>query len=113
MFSLKNAKTGRPVSPTEAVLAPVNGILTDPMSGANGVKVTKALPSFDELPKFHELTGCAWKVWGTDDELGTVNMLTEDVVQRAAREEIRCVAGDDVCVNCLFAQCQDCCHLYG
>lgn len=44
------------------------------------------LPSFDELPSFHEYTGCAWKVWGEGDELGTVNLLTEKVVAEAAKE---------------------------
>ncbi|KAI0339748.1 hypothetical protein BDW22DRAFT_1431625 [Trametopsis cervina] len=46
----------------------------------------KALPTFDELPNFHEYTGCAWSVWGDDDELGTVNLLTKKVVAEAARE---------------------------
>ena len=49
----------------------------------------KALPAFDELPNFNEFKGCAWDVWGRDDQLGTINLLTPDVVQRAAREEIR------------------------
>ncbi|KAI0344951.1 hypothetical protein BDW22DRAFT_1426672 [Trametopsis cervina] len=44
------------------------------------------LPAFDELPNFHEYTGCAWSVWGKDDELGTVNLLTEEVVAEAAKE---------------------------
>lgn len=44
------------------------------------------LPSFDELPNFHEFTGCAWGVWGEGDQLGTVNLLTEDVVKEAAKE---------------------------
>ncbi|KAG6814739.1 hypothetical protein H0H93_012425 [Arthromyces matolae] len=46
------------------------------------------LPTYDELPKFKDFAGCAWAVWGDDDELGTVNLLTPDVVQRAAKEEI-------------------------
>lgn len=50
----------------------------------------KPLPSFDELPNFHQYTGCAWGVWGEGDELGTVNLLTEKVVAEAAKE-IRCV----------------------
>ena len=50
----------------------------------------RKLPSFDELPKFHEMTGCAWDVWGKGDQLGTVNLLTEAVVKRAAQEEIQC-----------------------
>lgn len=44
------------------------------------------LPTFDELPAFQEFPGCAWGVWGEGDELGTVNLLTEDVVQAAAKE---------------------------
>ena len=49
----------------------------------------KKLPSFDELPRFHEFTGCAWDVWGKGDQLGTVNLLTDAIVKRAAQEEIR------------------------
>ena len=47
------------------------------------------LPSFKELPYFHELPGCAWELWGKDDQLGTVNLLTNEVVRRAASEEIK------------------------
>ncbi|KAF8891123.1 hypothetical protein CPB84DRAFT_1385113 [Gymnopilus junonius] len=47
------------------------------------------LPSYDELPPFKNYPGCAWGVWGQDDQLGTVNLLTEAVVQRAASDEIR------------------------
>ncbi|KAG6902648.1 hypothetical protein C0995_013773 [Termitomyces sp. Mi166 len=47
------------------------------------------LPSFDELPEFGGQPGCAWSVWSDKDELGTVNFLTEEVVKRAAQEEIR------------------------
>lgn len=48
-----------------------------------------SLPEFDDLPKFHDFTGCAWSVWGSDDQLGTVNLLTEEVVKQAAKEEIQ------------------------
>ncbi|KAK1230077.1 hypothetical protein PQX77_006851 [Marasmius sp. AFHP31] len=51
-------------------------------------KTWNNLPTFDELPKFKEFDGCAWEVWGKDDQLGTINLLTEDVVKRAASEEI-------------------------
>ena len=44
------------------------------------------LPSFDELPPFKNYPGCAWDVWGKGDELGTVNLLTDDVVTEAAKE---------------------------
>ncbi|KAK7679602.1 hypothetical protein QCA50_017313 [Cerrena zonata] len=46
----------------------------------------RKLPTFDELPHFHNYSGCAWDVWGKDDELGTINLLTEDVVKNAAGE---------------------------
>lgn len=57
------------------------------------VKVAKAekpLPTFDELPMFKNMPGCAWSVWGEKDQLGTVNILTEEVVARAAKEEMKC-----------------------
>ena len=53
------------------------------------------LPTFDELPNFHQYTGCAWDVWGAGDELGTINLLTEKVVAEAAKEiksALPCVA---------------------
>ena len=48
--------------------------------------MAKQLPTFDELPAFEEFKGCAWGVWGKDDQLGTVNLLTEEVVLEAAKE---------------------------
>jgi hypothetical protein len=53
--------------------------------------IDMTLPAFKALPHYKNYTGCAWGVWPADDELGTVNLLTEDVVLRAAKEEIRCV----------------------
>ena len=50
-----------------------------------------ALPTFDELPQFKGHPGCAWGLWGDDDELGTVNILTPELVQRAAKEEMKYV----------------------
>ncbi len=50
---------------------------------------TVNLPDFDDLPSFHDMPGCAWGLWGKDDQLGTVNLLTPEVVARAAKEEIR------------------------
>ncbi|TCD71669.1 hypothetical protein EIP91_005435 [Steccherinum ochraceum] len=54
------------------------------------------LPSFDELPNFEDFTGCAWGVWGKDDELGTINLLTEEVVKEAAKE---IKLGKSICLN--------------
>lgn len=56
-----------------------------------------ALPTFDELPKYKNFAGCAWGVWGPDDQLGTVNLLTDEVVQQAAAEEIK--TGRSVSLN--------------
>ncbi|EJD06153.1 uncharacterized protein FOMMEDRAFT_153542 [Fomitiporia mediterranea MF3/22] len=58
----------------------------DPSNISAEKKKWHDLPSFDELSKFHEFGGCAWDVWGAGDELGTVNLLTEDVVRDAAKE---------------------------
>ncbi|KAK0441291.1 hypothetical protein EV421DRAFT_1736759 [Armillaria borealis] len=57
----------------------------------------RPLPSFDELPNLHSFKGCAWGLWGEDDQLGTVNLLTDDVVRQAATEEIR--TGQSVSLN--------------
>ncbi|RDB20341.1 hypothetical protein Hypma_012594 [Hypsizygus marmoreus] len=56
-----------------------------------------SLPTFDELPSFKNFTGCAWDVWPENDELGTVNLLTEDVIRRAAKEEIQ--TGKSISLN--------------
>ncbi|KAF7298298.1 hypothetical protein MKEN_01354300 [Mycena kentingensis (nom. inval.)] len=58
---------------------------------------TAPLPSYDELPAFKNFPGCAWGVWGTDDQLGTINLLTDAVVQRGAAEQIR--TGKTVSLN--------------
>lgn len=47
-------------------------------------------PSFEELPIDKKgLAGNAWGLWGDDDQIGTLNLLTEEVVGRAAKDEIR------------------------
>ncbi|RPD71268.1 hypothetical protein L226DRAFT_574034 [Lentinus tigrinus ALCF2SS1-7] len=48
--------------------------------------MTTKLPTFDELPKFKDFSGCAWEIWGKDDQLGTVNLLTDEVVKEASKE---------------------------
>ncbi|KAH8646848.1 putative cyclase-domain-containing protein [Xylariales sp. PMI_506] len=56
------------------------------------------LPSFDELPNIPgngPIPGCAW-IWGKDDNLGTLNILTPDRVM-TAREEIK--AGRSCALN--------------
>ena len=40
------------------------------------------LPTYDQLPIKPEYPPhSAWGVWGEDDNLGTLNLLTEDVVK--------------------------------
>ncbi|KAH9939439.1 hypothetical protein B0H21DRAFT_38796 [Amylocystis lapponica] len=56
----------------------------------------RLLPTFNKLPPFHEWTGCAWDVWGKGDQLGTVNLLTDDVIKEAAKE---IKLGKAVCLN--------------
>ncbi|KAI0823830.1 hypothetical protein BC628DRAFT_1420575 [Trametes gibbosa] len=46
----------------------------------------RPLPTFDELPGFKDFTGCAWEVWGKDDQLGTINLLTDEIVKEASKE---------------------------
>lgn len=51
------------------------------------------LPTFDELSPFHDMPGCGW-IWGEDDQLGTVNLLSDKLVQRACLEEVQYVGGE-------------------
>ncbi|KAI9727369.1 MAG: hypothetical protein M1834_008440 [Cirrosporium novae-zelandiae] len=47
------------------------------------------LPKFDELVHVEGMPkGCAWGLWGPDDQLGTLNLLTSEVVL-AAKNEIQ------------------------
>ena len=46
-----------------------------------------ARPRFDDLPLSPDHPkGSAWGLYGADDELGTLNLITEDVVKKAAEE---------------------------
>ncbi|KAJ7119130.1 putative cyclase-domain-containing protein [Mycena epipterygia] len=58
---------------------------------------TAKIPGYDALPAFKNFPGCAWGVWGADDQLGTVNLLTDAVVKAAASEEIK--TGKSVSLN--------------
>ncbi|KAI1044119.1 hypothetical protein LB505_010528 [Fusarium chuoi] len=47
-------------------------------------------PNFDELPLDKTgPRGNAWGLWGKDDQLGTLNYLTDEVVGQAARENFK------------------------
>lgn len=57
---------------------------------ASSEKWTAApLPDYHELPSHGGWPGCAWGVWGPGDQLGTINLLTETLVLRAAKEQIK------------------------
>lgn len=44
-------------------------------------------PSFDDLPlKSHHPLASAWGLWGDSDELGSLNLLTNDVTKSATAE---------------------------
>ena len=44
-------------------------------------------PRFDELPlQPHHPKGSAWGLWGPDDERGTLNLISEDIVRAAGLE---------------------------
>lgn len=44
------------------------------------------LPAYDELPIREGLpAGSSWGLWGDDDEIGTINLLTPELAQRALR----------------------------
>ena len=47
-------------------------------------------PTFESLPLDKKGPhGNAWGLWGPDDQLGTLNHLTDEVVAHAARENIQ------------------------
>lgn len=49
----------------------------------------QSYPKFSDLPLQKDGPhGNAWGLWGPDDQLGTLNLLTDDLVARAARENI-------------------------
>jgi hypothetical protein len=49
--------------------------------------MSRALPKFSDLPlKKGDPPHSAWGLYGSDDELGTINRLTSDVVMRAKDE---------------------------
>jgi len=44
-------------------------------------------PAFDELPfRSGDPKYSAWGLWGVDDELGTLNLLTPETVKNASKE---------------------------
>jgi hypothetical protein len=61
-------------------------------------KTNTGRPSFDQLPSDKSGPhGNAWGLWGPDDQLGTLNLLTGEIVARAAQENI--IDGHRVSLN--------------
>lgn len=55
-------------------------------------------PSFSALPLQRDgPRGNSWGLWGPNDQIGTLNYLSEDVVARAAKQEIK--SGKRVCLK--------------
>ena len=74
-------------SPTTRVRAIASHLAGPPQAKAlTKRKRWEQLPLYDELPPYKNFPGCAWSVWGEGDELGTVNLLTPEVVRDAAKE---------------------------
>lgn len=49
-----------------------------------------SLPTFSELPlRRGDPPYSAWGLYGEDDQLGALNRLTDELVKKSAREEIR------------------------
>ena len=80
-----------------------NGIET---AHAQPSKQSHHLPSYNSLPSVPGMPhGCAWGLWdapGKKDDLGTLNLLTPDVI-RAARDEIQ--LGISVAINWSLDNC--------
>jgi kynurenine formamidase len=69
--------------------ASVQTIARRPMPSSRPQKDWRHLPTFKELPREGGFPGCAWNVFGTGDQLGTVNLLTDHLIAKTAKEEIR------------------------
>ena len=73
-------QTGTPPSPTAESAANTFTLKLN----VNGI------PDFDDLPlRKGDPMRAAWGLYGKDDQLGTLNRLTDERVAAAAREEIR------------------------
>ena len=52
--------------------------------------MTRSLPAFSDLPLSKgDPPHSAWGLYGDEDQLGTLNRLSEEVVLQAAKEEIQ------------------------
>lgn len=62
---------------------------------------TRSRPSFADLPlRPNDPPASAWGLWGDEDELGTLNLLTPETVKRAGFEIL---SGETVPLRSVFA----------
>ncbi|KAK7711226.1 hypothetical protein SLS57_008141 [Botryosphaeria dothidea] len=81
----------KPPPPQQSALSAAASRLSSLASHLSPTASTHPHPytSFDALPPVPtQPQGCTWGIWGSSDELGTLNLLTPDRV-RAARSEIQ------------------------
>src|SRR5262245_42242898 len=75
----------RPARATGATKPRAKAMARQP-SRARGRDTGPRMPSYDELPvRAGAPAGAAWGVFGADDEVGTINLLTAARVREAAR----------------------------
>jgi hypothetical protein len=77
---------------------------TDTTPQSNPPTISKvSRPAFSELPvRKGDPKGSAWQLWGINDELGSLNLITEEVSQAAAGEVTR---GKSINLKYVFRLC--------
>ncbi|EPQ26511.1 uncharacterized protein PFL1_05833 [Pseudozyma flocculosa PF-1] len=80
-----------PAPPPATAAAPSSSSSSSSPGWSTGGKVDwRTVPDLDDLPPVEgQPAGCAWNFWGRDDRLGTLNLLTPQVVAAAAASEVR------------------------
>lgn len=64
----------------------------------------RQLPTFAELPlREGDPPNSAWGLWGPSDKLGALNYLTDELVLRAAKDEVQ--TGERVGLECATSAC--------
>jgi hypothetical protein len=70
-------------------------VITQPKGGGKQHTSYLVTMSRSDYPKFSDLPlqkdgphGNAWGLWGADDQLGTLNLLSDEIIAQAAKENI-------------------------
>lgn len=83
--------TYKRITPTNSILKETTSIMASQ---------PKVLPRFDELPlRDGDPPNSAWGLWGDGpgSSLGSLNYLTDELVQRTIKEEVK--TGERVCLK--------------